>query len=172
MWPGAFNVVKKNHCQVLFTVLYQLKIIRGWEFRAMKTTDWWNGKVQKTFARGIICGLVVSVLVIYIPLPFENSFKQLPKLDFFPHIVSVLLFPSTSLMKAEKTLWLFEKEMTHWSKLLYFSYQHNSLCLWQKFWLTINSRGQISLNPLSQNNNLTQFPRHQLHLVTPLQSVW
>ena len=35
---------------------------------------------------------------ISIPLPLENSFKQLPKLDFFPQIVSALVFPSTSLM--------------------------------------------------------------------------
>ena len=40
----------------------------------------------------------------YIPLPLEYSDKQDPKLDFFPQIVSVLVFPSTSLMKAENTL--------------------------------------------------------------------
>lgn len=38
------------------------------------------------------------------PMPLENSCKQLPKLDFFPQIVSVLVFPSTSLIKAENTL--------------------------------------------------------------------
>ena len=41
---------------------------------------------------------------MYIPLPLENSDKQLPKLDFFPQIVSVLVFPSTSFIKAENTL--------------------------------------------------------------------
>ena len=57
--------------------------------------------------------IVILSVVTTVPPPLENSAKQVPKLDFFPQAVSVLVFPSTSLTKAENTLEVNNRKSQH-----------------------------------------------------------